>query len=254
MTALTAVNRTAIGVAMNRARESARADRLFDDPYAAVLSAGHAPAAVSGDAAKQRHSLRAHVALRTRFYDELLLGSGLEQVVLLAAGLDARAWRLPWPTGTTVYELDQPQVLAYKAERLAAPPVAGRRAVAVDLRDDWSAALLEAGFEAARPAAWLVEGLLAYLEPAEARTLLADVTGLAAPGAVLGCERTGPMRRIEGTVTALWRGGIPEGATAVLSDLGWQAVEVRCAALAERWGRPDLAVVGHAELVSAVRR
>ncbi|MGH3744477.1 MAG: SAM-dependent methyltransferase [Mycobacteriales bacterium] len=250
---LTAVNRTAVGVAAVRAFESARADRLFDDPYARALSAGHVAAPTVGEpAAEQRRWLRAHVVLRTRFYDELLLGAAVDQIVLLAAGLDARAWRLPWPSGTTVYELDQPQVLSYKAERLAARPGVDRRAVAVDLRDDWPAALLGAGFDAARPAAWLVEGLLAYLGPAEARKLLADVTGLAAAGSVLGCERTGPMRRVAGTVSALWRGGLPEGATAVLSDLGWLAAETQCATLASRWARPDLDGI-NAELVTATR-
>lgn len=247
------MNRTAVGVALIRARESGRDDRLFDDPYASLLGAGHRPRPTLDAAeAELRTRLRAHVVLRTRFYDELLLGAGLGQVVLVAAGLDARAWRLPWPAGTTVYELDQPQVLAYKAERLGTAPAIDRRAVGVDLRDAWPAALLAAGFDATRPTAWLVEGLLAYLEADEARALLADVTGLAAPGSVLGCERTGPMRRLAGTVTDLWRGGVPEGATAVLTGLGWQAAETDCALLAEHWGRPDLDA-GTAQLVSAAR-
>lgn len=247
------MNRTALGVARTRARESGRDDRLFDDPYAALLGAGHGPRPTVGAAeAEQRRRLRAHVVLRTRFYDELLLGADLDQVVLLAAGLDARAWRLPWPTGTTVYELDQPQVLAYKAERLSEDTRADRRAVAADLRDDWAAALLTAGFDVRRPTAWLVEGLLAYLEADEARGLLAAVTGLSAPGSVLGCERTGAMRRLAGTVSELWRGGVPEGATAVLRNFGWQAHETDCAVLAEHWGRPDLDA-GNAQLVSATR-
>lgn len=252
MAELTAVNRTAVGVAFVRARESARTDRLFHDPYAQGLSAEHVVAPALGEAAEQRRWLRAHVVLRTRFYDELLLGAGADQVVLVAAGLDARAWRLPWPPGTTVYELDQPQVLAYKAARLSAPPVVDRRAVAVDLRGDWIAALLAAGYDPGRPAAWLVEGLLAYLRPVEARTLLATVSTATAAGSRLGCERTGPMRHIPGTVTDLWRGGIPEGATAVLRSLGWRASETDTAALARRWARDDLLDV-RGELVAATR-
>lgn len=251
MSDLTAVNRTALGVAGIRARESTRDDRLFDDPYAGRLAADHEPLPVVDAAAvTQRRRLRAHVVLRTRHYDELLLGAGTAQVVIVAAGMDARSWRLPWPRGTTVYELDQPQVLAYKADRLDETPAAHRRAVGVDLRDDWPTALRAAGFDADRPTAWLVEGLLAYLSPDEARALLAAVTDLSASGSVLGCERTGPTRRLPGTVTALWRGGIPEGATEALTTLGWQATEVDTRDLAHRWARPDLADV-EGQLVTA---
>jgi methyltransferase (TIGR00027 family) len=251
---LTAVNRTALGVAAMRARESARADRLFHDPYAQALSAGHVVTPTVGQAAAaQRRRLRAHIVLRTRFYDELLLQSGADQLVLLAAGLDARAWRLPWPAGTAVYEVDQQQMLAYKAERLQAASAATRHAVVADLREDWPAALRAAGFEAERATAWLIEGLLVYLAPDEARTLLQTVTGLSARGSVLGCERTGPVHQISGTVTELWRGGLPEGATVVLTGLGWSAVEVDTVALARRWARPDLVDV-QGELVAATLR
>lgn len=253
MSELTAVNRTAVGVASIRALETTREDRLFDDPYAAQLTAGHVSAPAVGAAAAQRRRLRAHVVLRTRFYDELLLSATTDQVVLLAVGLDSRAWRLPWPAGATVYELDQPQVLAYKAERITASPAVDRRAVGVDLREGWAPALCAAGFDAGRPAAWLVEGLLAYLEPGEARALLTVVTDLSAPGSVAGCERTGPMRRLSGTVTALWRGGLPEGATVALTALGWQATEVDTRDLSQRWGRPDLADV-EGQLVTATLR
>lgn len=252
MAELTAVNRTAVGVAFVRARESARPDRLFHDPYATCLSAGHVAAPVAGAAAQQRRRLRAHVVLRTRFYDELLLGAGHKQVVLLAAGLDSRAWRLAWTPGTTVYELDQPAVLAYKAERLAARPAVDRRPVAADLRGDWPAGLLAAGYDVSRPAAWLVEGLLVYLEPSQARDLLATVTGLATVGSSIGCERTGPFHPLAGTVTSLWRGGIPEGATALLTSLGWRATETDTTSLARGWGRDDLLDV-QGELVSANR-
>lgn len=252
MAELTGVNRTALGVASIRAAESRRPDRLFEDAYAAVFAAGFTSPPVEGAALEQRRRLRSHVVLRTRFYDDLLLGSGHRQVVLLGAGLDARAWRLPWPAGSVLLELDQPAVLAYKTERLTGLPGCDRRAVAVDLRDDWTAALGAAGFDPAAPTAWLVEGLLAYLESGQALRLLTMLTSASAAGSVLGCERTGPMRRLAGTVTELWRGGLPDGATAALTDLGWRAEEATTDALAETYGRPDL-LGAASDLVRATR-
>src|ERR1700752_4236085 len=112
-----------------------------------------------------------NMAVRTKFFDEFFLGAhkaGIKQVVILASGLDSRAYRLPWPAGTVVYEVDQPQVIEFKTRTLAqlgAAPTADRRGVAVDLRDDWPAALRTAGFDPARPTAWSAEGLLGYLPP-----------------------------------------------------------------------------------------
>jgi methyltransferase (TIGR00027 family) len=109
--------------------------------------------------------------IRNKFYDEFFLDAtkaGIEQVVILASGLDSRAYRLPWPAGTVVYELDQPQVIDFKTRRLielGARPTADRRVVAVDLREDWPTALSAAGFDTGRPAAWSAEGLLGYLPP-----------------------------------------------------------------------------------------
>ena len=117
------------------------------------------------------------MAVRTAFFDEYFLNaaaSGVRQVVILAAGLDARAWRLPWPDGTTVYELDQAKVLEFKSTTLqarGAQPTSRLVSVAVDLRQDWPTALQEAGFDASSPTAWSAEGLLRYL-PAQAQDLL----------------------------------------------------------------------------------
>jgi methyltransferase (TIGR00027 family) len=134
------------------------------------------------------------MGLRTKYFDDYLLNAvrgGVRQVVILASGLDARAYRLPWPTGTTVYEIDQPQVVAYKTatlESAGATPKARRRTVAVDLRDDWPTALADAGFDRDQPTAWLAEGLLPYL-PADAQDrLFAKLTELSAPGSQLAVE------------------------------------------------------------------
>jgi methyltransferase (TIGR00027 family) len=134
------------------------------------------------------------MAVRTHHFDALFTdaaATGVRQAVILAAGLDARAYRLPWPTGTTVFELDQPEVIAFKSDTLAqlgAEPTADRRPIAIDLREDWPKALLDNGFDATHPTAWIAEGLLIYLPP-EAQDLLFDrIDELSAPGSRVATE------------------------------------------------------------------
>jgi methyltransferase (TIGR00027 family) len=134
------------------------------------------------------------ITVRTRFFDDFFstaTGDGVRQAVILASGLDTRAYRLPWPAGTVVYEVDQPQVIDFKTTTLAelgAAPTAERRTIGIDLRNDWPAALRESGFDVTRPTAWSAEGLLPYLPP-EAQDLLFDnVTALSAPGSRLATE------------------------------------------------------------------
>jgi methyltransferase (TIGR00027 family) len=133
-------------------------------------------------------------AARTNYIDAFFsaaVTAGIRQVVILAAGLDARAYRLPWAPGTTVFEIDQPQVIEFKTATIAAlgaEPTADVRAVPIDLRHDWPSALQQAGFETRRPAAWAAEGLLGFL-PADAQDRLLDhVTGLSAEGSRLVAE------------------------------------------------------------------
>jgi methyltransferase (TIGR00027 family) len=134
------------------------------------------------------------MAVRTRFFDRLFTDAtdaGIRQAVILATGLDARAYRLPWPAGTTVYEVDQPDVIEFKTKTLAdlgARPKADRRTVAIDLRDDWPKALRDNGFDPTQPTAWIAEGLLIYL-PSEAQDMLFDrITELSAPGSRVATE------------------------------------------------------------------
>ena len=134
------------------------------------------------------------MAVRTRHFDKLFTdaaAAGVRQAVILATGLDARAYRLPWPDGTTVYELDQPEVIAFKSQTLAelgAKPTADRRTVAIDLREDWPKALRDNGFDPTQPTAWIAEGLLIYLPP-EAQDLLFDrIDELSAPGSRVATE------------------------------------------------------------------
>jgi methyltransferase (TIGR00027 family) len=136
----------------------------------------------------------AAMAARTRYFDAFLAdatAAGIRQVVILASGLDARAYRLDWPAGTTVFEIDQPDVIAFKTTTLAglgAQPRTDVRTVAIDLREDWPAALRTAGFDPAQPSAWIAEGLFGYLPPEAQDRLLDAVTELGAPGSRLGSE------------------------------------------------------------------
>ena len=137
-----------------------------------------------------------NMAVRTKFFDDFFLhatASGIQQAVILASGLDSRAYRLQWPAGTVVFEVDQPDVIAFKTQALAdigAEPTAERRVVAVDLRFDWPAALTAAGFDPQKPTAWSAEGLLGYLPPEAQDALLDTITSLSAPGSRLATEST----------------------------------------------------------------
>ncbi|OBK93310.1 SAM-dependent methyltransferase [Mycobacterium asiaticum] len=207
------VGATALGVAAARAAETRSADPLISDPFAQVFldaagdgvwnwhSAPQLPVEVieaEPDLPLQMQAMVDYMASRTAFFDRFFADatrSGIRQAVILAAGLDARSWRLPWPSGMTVYELDQTRVLQFKSSTLAehgAEPACRRIPVAVDLRQDWPAALREAGFDPSAPSAWSAEGLLPYL-PAAAQDLLFDrVHGLAADGSRVAVEALGP--------------------------------------------------------------
>jgi methyltransferase (TIGR00027 family) len=171
---------TALGVAASRAAETRRPDGLVRDPYAEefVLAAGsqvQLPFGGAFDDATGGSST--YIGVRSRFFDQFCAesASDIGQTVILASGLDTRALRLAWPSGSTVFEIDQAAVLAFKDRVLAGRDGDGARRVLVpvDLREDWAEALLAAGFEPARPSRWLVEGLLPYL-PARAETELFD--------------------------------------------------------------------------------
>ncbi|MBA0049288.1 class I SAM-dependent methyltransferase [Mycobacteroides sp. LB1] len=200
---VSSVGFTALMVSSFRALETTRSEPLIRDEYArAFVEASGERHLTEALAAPKPESewdaattyLVNHLAVRTKFFDEFFTAataSGIRQAVILAAGLDARAYRLPWPDGTVVYELDQPKVLEFKDQVLAdqkATPLAQRREVAVDLRDDWIAALETAGFDASKPTAWLAEGLLAYLPGAAQDALFENITAHSAPGSFLATE------------------------------------------------------------------
>ena len=189
------VGTTALGVAMARAAESDCDCPLFIDPYAqlfvdAATQRGWDPSAM----AERLPFIGRYTATRTKWLDEYFIAAGangIDQTVILAAGLDARAWRLPWIHGSAVYEIDQPHVLSFKADTLAARgarPATRYQAVPIDLRSDWPAALRDAGFDPSTPTAWSAEGLLLFL-PAAAQDLLFErILTLSAPGSRIAVD------------------------------------------------------------------
>lgn len=196
-------------VAAARALEAAKPNPLAVDPYAEMFTravGGQWAGVLDGNAPE--HPLATtefgepfinFQGARTKYFDAYFEGAaaaGVRQIVLLAAGLDSRAYRLDWPAGTTIYELDQPQVLEFKREVLArngTEPKAERREIAVDLRDDWQRALIDSGFDPARPSAWIAEGLLIYLPATAQEQLFIGIDALAAPGSWAAIEEGAPM-------------------------------------------------------------
>src|SRR5947209_12442865 len=195
------VGATATMVATSRAMASRGPEPLLDDPYAEPLvrAVGLAPfvRVLDGDVSLEtdpllnRKTRTEQMAVRTRFFDDFFTAaaaSGIRQSVILASGLDTRGYRLPWGDGVVVYEIDQPAVIEFKTRTLAdlgAAPTAELRTVAIDLREDWPAALRARGFDVSQPTAWSAEGLLPYL-PGDAQDRLFDnITALSAPGSRL---------------------------------------------------------------------
>jgi len=198
----TGVGTTAVMVATARAIETDRPEPLIRDPYAKLLVTNSGAdslweamldpsmvakvEAIDAETAATVQHMRDYQAVRTNFFDTYLnnaVADGIRQVVILASGLDSRAYRLDWLAGITVYEIDQPKVLAYKSTRLAdngVTPAADCRAVPIDLRQDWPAALRAAGFDPTARTTWLAEGLLMYL-PADAQDRLFTQTGELSP-------------------------------------------------------------------------
>ncbi len=198
------VGATATSVAASRALASRGPDALIHDPYADALvkAVGVEPlirvangeANIEDDPMLNRRRMTEQIAVRTRFFDDVFTNAardGITQAVILASGLDTRAYRMSWPAGSVVFELDQPQVIEFKTRVMAdlgVSPTADRRTVAVDLRDDWPTALREHGFDVTQPTAWIAEGLLIYLPPEAQDRLLDNVTALSAPGSRFATE------------------------------------------------------------------
>jgi methyltransferase (TIGR00027 family) len=295
---------TAYWVAAIRAQETERIDRLFDDPWAALL-AGQAGqdwldrmATIQAQLARMstKYRIALHwgksgqgwekpalrfettipekpvealarnedsstdlgVVIRTKFFDDFLLQAAREdhisQIVILASGMDTRAFRLMWPAHTCFFEIDQPEVLLHKRQVLAsvgASPNCWRRSIGANLlQDSWSATLLRTGFDPHRASVWLIEGLLPYLPEVVVSHLFDKVAALSAPGSQLGFTAinrdmlTSPITRL--LVESLKNEGIPwlsamDEPEVFLAKYGWSATVVQPgeeSANFDRWPYP----------------
>jgi methyltransferase (TIGR00027 family) len=201
------VGATATMVAAGRAMASKDPRGLINDPYAdplvravgidlftKMMDGDLDLSSVEGVSPTRFQAITDGMAVRTKYFDDYFLDAtqaGVRQAVILASGLDSRAYRLPWPAGTVVYELDQPEVIDFKTTTLAglgAEPAATRRTIPIDLRQDWPAALKAAGLDTTVPTAWLAEGLLIYLPPEAQDRLFDNITALSAPGSTVATE------------------------------------------------------------------
>lgn len=250
------VSSTAHWTAAVRAKERERADALFNDPWAAALAG---KAGMAWIEARPANSV-IPIVLRTRYFDDFLQRithqEGVRQVVLLAAGLDTRPFRLSWPEQSRCFELDQPPVLQYKEQVLhsaGAQPACQRQTVAADLTGPWSERLIEQGFNPQQPSGWLVEGFLFYLPNEQITRLLDEVTRLAAPGSWLGFDivnssaLTSPLTRpwieMQAKAGVPWLGTMDDP-TDFLTSRGWQAALTQAAdANHGRWPFPVIPVM-----------
>jgi methyltransferase (TIGR00027 family) len=292
------VGATATMVAAARALASEDTNPIINDPFAAplvravgidfftrVVDGQINPAFEENVGENGKGELQTEtdsLAVRTRFFDEFFANAtaaGIGQAVILAAGLDARAYRLAWPSGSVVYEVDQPKVVAFKTETMAglgAKPTAERRTVSIDLREDWPAALRDSGFDDTKPAAWSAEGLLMYLPPEAQDRLFDHITALSAPGSQLATEyhpQTGPTMAersqamnnrwanlgCDVDLSGLFYEGERSNVAEYLSDRGWQVVTRPRRELFGDYGRPfpsddELAAFRNIVSVVATRR
>jgi methyltransferase (TIGR00027 family) len=234
MATIEGVARTGLWVAAMRAVESERDDRLFEDPFARALAGEEGFEALRSSQEHYSGPQVPFIEVRTHYFDARLTraaAAGIRQFVILAAGMDARAFRLPWPAGSRVFEIDQSHVLALKDARLGnAKPTCVRTALAFDLALDWPPALVAGGFDATQRTAWLVEGLTLYLDEAKVATLarridalsskgsqvLADVAGRSLLESPFMTEALARMRAIG----APWLYGTDEPQT-IFAPLGW---------------------------------
>lgn len=235
------VAETGLVVAAIRAEETARPDRLFADPLASAFAAAAGRAQLKLSERARWRALQVWVVARTVFLDDLLLSAcrnGCRQVVLLGAGFDARAFRLPWPTESRCFELDTADVLEHKQRVLAAEAALSgceRIPVACDLREDWPAKLVAAGFQPGARTVWIAEGLLVYLTPQDVDSLLAVVTSLSAPGSTIGLTLS---NRDPSRAGRLRRSSAPEDPVRWLAGHGWAAETTTALAVLAAHGRP----------------
>lgn len=233
-----AVAKTSLLTAAMRAVETNRSEnegRLFTDPFAEVLAGSEGFSIL--EQVRREVGAQPSIVLRTRYFDERImqgLAQGIRQIVILAAGMDTRAYRLPFPDGTRVFELDRPEVLSYKQEKLGNTlPHCIRHTVGVDLREEWQSKLIQVGMNTTERTLWLVEGLLLYLEEATVLTLFEKINSLSVSNSILLFDVLGrslldapqmaKQLHFSEKLGAPWRFGVDEPEK-FMEQFGWNAV------------------------------
>lgn len=270
---MNAVGTTALLVAAIRAEETTRKDPLFQDPFADQL-AGDVGKKILAEYRTEAGPGVPVIEVRTRYYDEALSAAcedGIRQIVLLAAGMDARAFRLSWPAGTHLFELDQPELIAMKSAALAdVPSRCVRTPIAMNLAEDFTPALRTHGFDPQARTAWLVEGLLQYLDAELVAQIFARIDALSAPGSRLSFDVVGTSLLVSpvmaGALSLMKRIGAPwifgcDDPAALVGKYGWDAVVVEPAVLGNAWNRwpfpaipPQVPGVPRGYLTTATKR
>lgn len=268
---------TAVGVARVRALETERENALFRDPLAQAFAAAgglwpSSPPLPDDEGARRRRlAVSFSIVIRTKFLDDLLQqasASGIRQVVLLGAGMDSRAFRMDWPEGTRLFEVDTAVPLDFKASVLRQERAVARCeriTVPVDLREDWPAALAAAGHDAAAPTVWIAEGLLIYLPQDAVELLLARISAQSGPGSRMGLTlgAHGTIERFgadaaPGSAASMWVSEMPEDPVGWLAGHGWKADSHTLRERAAAYGRPVNTPPQRQEqpggLISAIRR
>jgi methyltransferase (TIGR00027 family) len=285
------VGATATMVAAARALATEDTDPIINDPFAAplvravgidfftkVVDGDINPVDAGENGAGELQTETDSLAVRTKFFDDFFTdaaAAGIGQAVILAAGLDSRAYRLKWAEGSVVYEVDQPEVITFKTEtmsRLGAEPTAQRRTVSIDLREDWPAALRASGFDQTKPSAWSAEGLLMYLPPEAQDRLFDHITALSAPGSQIATEYhpvSGPSMAERGKamsdrwanigcdvdLSGLFYEGERNNVADYLTDRGWQVNARNRRELFAEYGRVfpgDEALAAFRNIVSVI--
>ncbi len=235
------VSRSSRMMAAVRAIETQRPDALFQDPLAVKLAGDDMIAEIAPSAQAYEDNGTPIVIVRTRFFDDFLLkeAASIRQVVILGAGMDTRAFRLPWQSDTHVYELDRPEVLRYKASVLGnLKTQCHRYSIEVDLREPWAEKLLDAGYQKEIPSVWLMEGFVYYLSENEVHSLLNRITRLSASQSWLGADLINSyfISNNSGELSKHWKYGCDEPET-LLSTYNWKASVLQAGDEGANYGR-----------------
>lgn len=252
-----AVSTTALGACAIRVWESKKdpAERLIYDPFAAVLCGDENPELpLQEEVGQNKEFWMDFIGVRSHWIDREVSDPPMAQLVILGAGLDTRAYRLPKLKDVPVFEVDFKEVLTAKATLLEAhQPVAQRHSCPANLiTDAWEEQLLQRGFADA-PTMWLLEGLTGYLTEEELEMLMTKVSSLAPAMSKLTATFVGHSMRENATSMHRYLVSGPEQIETLLRRFGWTASVHKLGEVAEKYQRMRIPKDYGYFLVSATR-